>query len=131
MKTESGKKDCMVRGKKMQKLFSAALLLFAASVISAQEKAPAGSAERGDQAYMKYQCYTCHGTVGQGSGAGPKLAPTPISWASFAQQLRAPRQDMPAYRKPFVSDQELADMYAYLLSIKPSPAVKDIPLLEF
>jgi len=117
----------------MQKLFSAALLLFAASVAPAQEKAPAGSAERGYQAYMKYQCYTCHGTIGQGAdrGTGPKLAPNPVSYATFAQQMRAPRQDMPAYRKPFVNDQELADMYAYLLSIKPSPAVKDIPLLNF
>ncbi len=110
-----------------------ALLFLAASAVFAQEKAPAGSAERGYQAYMKYQCYTCHGTVGQGAdrGTGPKLAPNPVSYATFAQQMRAPRQDMPAYRKPFVSDQEIADMYAYLLSIKPSPAVKDIPLLEF
>jgi len=117
----------------MRKLLSAVLLVFAASAVFAQEKAPAGSAERGYQAYMKYQCYTCHGTVGQGAdrGTGPKLAPNPVSYATFAQQMRAPRQDMPAYRKPFVSDQELADMYAYLLSIKPSPAVKDIPLLEF
>ncbi len=38
---------------------------------------------------------------------------------------------MPAYRQPFLSDQELADMYAYLASIKPSPAAKDIPLLDF
>jgi hypothetical protein len=30
-----------------------------------------------------------------------------------------------------VSDQELADMYAYLLSIKPSPAAKDLPLPNF
>jgi len=38
---------------------------------------------------------------------------------------------MPAYRKAFVSDQELVDIYAYLVSIKPSPGVKDIPLLDF
>jgi mono/diheme cytochrome c family protein len=38
---------------------------------------------------------------------------------------------MPAYRTQFLSDQELADMYAYLKSVKPSPAVKDIPLLNF
>ncbi len=44
---------------------------------------------------------------------------------------RAPRLDMPAYRKPFVSDQELADMYFYLATIKPSPAAKDLPLPNF
>ena len=118
---------------KTQKLFSAALLIFAASAVLAQEQPPAGSAERGYQTYMKFQCYSCHGTVGQGAdrGTGPKLAPNPVSYATFVQQMRAPRQDMPAYRKPFVSDQEIADMYAYLVSIKPSPAPKDIPLLEF
>jgi len=38
---------------------------------------------------------------------------------------------MPAYRQAFVSDQEIADIYAYLVSIKPSPAAKGIPLLSF
>ena len=117
----------------MGKLLLGVLVVFGVSTVFAQEKAPAGSAERGYQVYMKYQCYTCHGTVGQGAdrGTGPKLAPNPVSYATFATQMRAPRQDMPAYRKQFVSDQDLADMYAYLLSIKPSPAAKDIPLLEF
>ncbi len=116
----------------MHRLFSAALLILATSIVQAQEKdkAPAGSAEHGYQTYMKYQCYTCHGTVGQGAdrGTGPKLAPTPMSYPTFMSQVRSPRQDMPAYRKPFVSDEELADIYAYLLSIKPSPAAKDLPL---
>ena len=114
---------------------SAALLIFAASVVQAQEKdkAPAGSSDRGYQTYMKYQCYTCHGTVGQGAdrGTGPKLAPTPVSYATFTSQVRAPRQDMPAYRKEFVSDQDVADIYAYLASVKPSPPAKDLPLPQY
>jgi mono/diheme cytochrome c family protein len=117
----------------MCKLVLGALLLFGVSTALAQEKTPAGSPERGYQAYMKYQCYTCHGTIGQGAdrGAGPKLAPNPFPWTAFENQVRRPRQDMPPYRKEFVSDQELADMYAYLSSIKPSPEAKDIPLLNF
>ena len=109
------------------------ILVFGASALLAQEKPPAGSAERGYEAYMKYQCYTCHGTVGHGAdrGTGPKLAPNPSPYAAFALQVRTPRLDMPAYRKPFLSDQELADIYAYLLTIKPSPPAKDIPLLDF
>ena len=118
---------------KTRKPFFALLLIFVASAVQAQEKAPAGSTERGYQAYMKYQCYTCHGTIGQGAdrGAGPRLTPNPMAWASFVAKVRSPARDMPAYRKQFVSDQEVADMYAYLLTIKPSPAVKDIPLLDF
>ena len=117
----------------MRILFLAGFMIFGAFAGFAQEQAPAGSTDRGYQAYMKYQCYTCYGTVGQGAdrGTGPKLAPNPISFEGFVRQLRAPRQDMPAYRKQFVSDQEVGDMYAYLKSIKPSPPAKDIPLLNF
>jgi len=117
----------------MHKLIFAALPIFVASALFAQDKSPAGSVERGYQAYMKYQCYTCHGTVGHGAdrGTGPRLAPDPFPYEAFAAQTRSPRQDMPAYRKQFLSDQELADLYAYILSIKPSPAAKDIPLLNF
>jgi len=117
----------------MVKNFVALLFVVSVSTVWAQDKAPAGSGERGYQAYMKYQCYTCHGTVGQGAdrGTGPRLAPQPVSYATFVTQLRTPRQDMPAYRKAFVSDEEVADVYAYLVSIKPSPGVKEIPLLDF
>ena len=98
-----------------------------------KEKAPAGSVENGYKAYTTYMCYTCHGTVGQGAdrGTGPKLAPNPVSFTTFTAQVRTPRQDMPPYRKAFVSDQEVADMYAYLQTIKPSPAAKDLPLPNF
>src|SRR5262244_1906402 len=117
----------------MRRLILTAVFVLIVSPVFAQDNPPAGSAERGYQAYMKYQCYTCHGTVGQGAdrGTGPRLAPKPISYSTYVTQLRTPRQDMPAYRKAFVTDEELADMYAYLVSIKPSPAVKEIPLLDF
>ena len=98
-----------------------------------QDQTPAGSAERGHQAFLKYQCYTCHGTVGQGGerGAGPRLLPNLFPWAGFEFQVRTPRQDMPPYRKAHVSDQELADLYAYLQSVKPSLDAKSTPLLRF
>src|SRR5207237_5748741 len=97
----------------MRILFSAVLMIFGAFAVFAQEQAPAGSAERGYQAYMKYQCYTCHGTVGQGAdrGTGPKLAPNPISYEGFVRQLREQRQDMPVYSKQCVSEKEAADSY--------------------
>src|SRR5262245_934666 len=130
----SSVRDDRTRGNAMNRMFSAALIIFAASTALAQApgQAPAGSAERGIQAFMKYQCYTCHGTVGQGGGAaGPRIAPNPFPWVAFEYQVRKPRLDMPAYRDTAVSAQEVADIYAYLLSIKPGPEVKDIPLLNF
>ena len=109
------------------------ILLMAATSAFAQEKPSEGSPDRGKQSFTKYMCYTCHGTVGHGAdrGTGPKIAPNPLPYLAFALQVRTPRLDMPAYRKEFVSDQELADIYAYLSTIKPGPALKEIPLLNF
>ena len=94
--------------------------------------APAGSAERGKKAYLEQLCYTCHGTVGQGGdrGSGPKIYPNPYPFPAFVMQVRKPRQGMPPYSDQHVSDQDLADMYHYLFSTRPSPAAKDIPLLK-
>ena len=110
-----------------------ALGAFTALALAAHAEAPAGDAARGRSLYMKNLCYTCHGTVGQGGdrGSGPRLAPNPFPWEAFAQQTRRPREQMPRYPAQFVSDQDLADMYAYLRSVKPSPAVANIPQLNF
>ena len=109
------------------------MLLIVAMPAFAQEKAPEGSADRGKQHFTKYMCYACHGTVGQGAdrGTGPQIAPKVLPYPAFALQVRNPRLDMPAFRKEFVSDQELADIYAYLSTVKPGPSLKEIPLLNF
>jgi ubiquinol-cytochrome c reductase cytochrome c subunit len=105
--------------------------LFTTFAVLAQE-APSGSAERGQKIYMQQACYTCHGTVGQGGerGAGPKIAPNPWPWTAFAQQTRKPRGVMIPYSAKHLPDQDLADIYAYILTIKSGPAAKDIPLLS-
>ena len=94
--------------------------------------APPGNAERGRQIYMQQLCYTCHGTVGQGGerGAGPKIAPNPFPYAAFVQATRKPRAVMPPYTEKHLPEQDLVDIYHYVVSIKPSPAAKDIPLLR-
>ena len=94
--------------------------------------APPGDARRGGALYTRQLCHNCHGTVGQGGerGAGPKIYPNPFPFQAFVMQVRKPRQAMPPYSEKHVSDQDLADMYHYLFSTKPSPAAKDIPLLR-
>jgi mono/diheme cytochrome c family protein len=112
----------------MKLLFAALLLVPGFS----WGQAPSGSVERGKKIYQEKWCHSCHGTVGQGGerGAGPKIAPSPFPYEAFAQQTRRPRANMPRYPVEVLSDQEMADIYAYVASIKAGPAAKDIPLLR-
>jgi mono/diheme cytochrome c family protein len=116
--------------KKLVGIASLALLLQALPALAADPTAPAGSAQRGKDLYMKNTCYSCHGTVGQGGdrGAGPKLAPDPFPFVAFEMQLRQPRGNMPRYPEPFVSPQDVADMYAYIATIKAGPKADSLPL---
>jgi len=108
------------------------LALALAAAIPAMAQAPAGDAARGKAAYMKNMCYTCHGTAGQGGdrGSGPRIIHDVWPWEAFAQQTRRPREGMPRYPKEFVSDAELADIYAYVSSMKRGTKASEIPLLR-
>lgn len=105
--------------------------LVASPAVLAQT-ALAGDVARGEKAYMHHLCYTCHGTVGQGGerGAGPRIAPAVWPYAAFAQQVRKPRLVMIPYSEKMLPEQELADMHAYLSTVKQGPAAKDVPLLK-
>jgi mono/diheme cytochrome c family protein len=107
-----------------------AFALAAATAASAQ--APAGDAARGRAAFMKNMCYTCHGSAGQGGdrGSGPRIAYDVWPWEGFNQQVRHPREQMPRYPKELVSDQDLADIYAYVSSFRKGPKASEIPLLK-
>jgi ubiquinol-cytochrome c reductase cytochrome c subunit len=122
----------------------AATLLMAAAVLDAQspataadartppasgaQAAPAGNAENGKKIYSSYGCYQCHGYVGQG-GAGARLAPRPIALAAFTRYVRKPTGQMPPYTAKVVSDQEMADIHAFLMTIPAPPAANTIPIL--
>jgi mono/diheme cytochrome c family protein len=90
----------------------------------------AASAEKGKSDYMKYGCWGCHGTVGQGGVTGPKLAPDPMPYEAFVAFVRTTNRAMPPYREPVLPDADLADIYAYLQSIPTGPDPKRIPLLN-
>jgi mono/diheme cytochrome c family protein len=106
--------------------------VIACAALTAAAQAPQGDAARGKALFMKNMCYTCHGTAGQGGdrGSGPRLTPGLFPWEGFQQQVRHPRSVMPRYPEQYVSAQDLADIYAYLASVKPGPSAKDIPLLR-
>ena len=111
------------------KLFISAALALSCSVALSQT-ASRGDAFRGRTIYATYGCAPCHGYQGQGSNAGPRVAPDPAPYAAFAYQLRRPRTRMPAYSLKLMSDQDVADMYAYLLTIPKASQVAEIALLS-
>ena len=108
------------------------LVLSAASTSRAQttQTAPAGNAENGKKIFTSYGCYQCHNYAAHGGGAGPRLAPKPIAFQAFTRQLRKPANEMPPYTAKVVSDKELADIYAFLLTIPEPPAASSIPILK-
>ena len=87
--------------------------------------------ERGKTLYEKNMCTTCHGTAGNGGerGSGPAIAPNVWPLEAMKTQMRNPRQAMPRYGEKFLSDADLADIHAWLSTIKAGPKAKDIPLL--
>jgi mono/diheme cytochrome c family protein len=85
----------------------------------AQASKPAGSAagnvEAGKRVFNKYGCYQCHGREGQGSlVSGPRIGPDPIPYEAFVSYVRRPTREMPPYTAKVVTDQELADIYAFV-----------------
>jgi mono/diheme cytochrome c family protein len=93
--------------------------------------APSGNAQTGRKLFENYGCYQCHGREAQGGlGTGPRLGPKPIAFAAVQRYVRQPTGQMPPYTAKVVSDQDLADIYAFLQSVKQPPAVKDISLLN-
>jgi mono/diheme cytochrome c family protein len=92
--------------------------------------ASAASAEKGKAAFVQHGCWQCHGFQGQGGIAGLKLAPDPIAFEAFGAFVRGSNRFMPPYSETILSNEDLADIYAYLQSI-PEPAdSKSIPLLN-
>jgi ubiquinol-cytochrome c reductase cytochrome c subunit len=90
----------------------------------------AASAEKGKAAFIRHGCWQCHGFQGQGGIAGPKLAPDPIAIETFTAFVRTTNRAMPPYMEAVLSNEELADIHAYLQSI-PKPAdSRSIPLLN-
>src|SRR5215468_5859470 len=105
------------------------LLPFLAPPGTAQTKP--GDAENGKRLFMRNGCYQCHGTVGQGGLAGPRLAQTKLTLAAFTSFVRSPRPgNMPPYRSKVMTDQELADVYAYIQSVPAPVPSSDIPILN-
>jgi ubiquinol-cytochrome c reductase cytochrome c subunit len=119
----------------MRQLSLPATLLTAAiacaTLAHGQGAGPTGDAANGKHLYMAIGCYECHGTVGQGSRpTGPHIAPDPMPFEAFAGAVRHPRNVMPPYTTVVLPDKQLADIYAYLLTIPPLIDSKGAAILD-
>ncbi len=99
-------------------------------ILAGGDDAFAASAEKGKTAFEKHGCWQCHGFQGQGGVTGPKIGPDPIAFEAFQAFLRSTDRNMPPYPEAILSNEDLADIYAYLQSIPKSPDYKTIPLLK-
>jgi mono/diheme cytochrome c family protein len=94
---------------------------------------PKGDVANGQRVYLADGCFTCHGRSGQGGnyyGTTPTLAKTELPFEGFKQQLRDPVRVMPAYAAAVLSDQEAADIYAFLQTLQGRRPAKYFPILN-
>ena len=110
---------------------SVGMLGAAAAPLAWAQGAPKGDTANGRKVYLADGCYQCHGREAQGGlGTGPRLGPKPIAFTAVQRYVRQPTGQMPPYTATVVSEKDLADIYAFLQSVKQPPAAKEIPLLN-
>lgn len=79
---------------------------------------PAGDPAAGRKWYIMNNCGSCHGANGDDGRAVP-IAGLDMGFGSFLRKLRTTDAPiMPPFPEAKVSDQDAADIYAYLQSLK-------------
>ena len=69
--------------------------------------------------------------MGKAALAGPRLAQTKLAAVAFTAFVRNPPSgSMPPFRAKVMSDQELADVYAYIKTFPEPPPIKSIAILN-
>ena len=77
------------------------------------------AAEDPGQGVYDGNCSRCHGPEGRGRGTlGPNLIPFSWSDEQALEQIRQPLCDMPPFRESDLSDAQVAQIVAYLKTIK-------------
>ena len=87
--------------------------------------------DNGKRLFEVKACYQCHGWLGQGGLAGPRLAQTKLNLQGFRAFVRTPPPGgMPPFRAAVLSEQELTDLFAYVQSFPAPQPAASIPLLK-
>lgn len=105
-------------------IICAALVLLS----GAEQARAAPSAARGKEIFRRVGCFECHNYQGQG-GVGPRLAKT-LPFEALKSYVRNANGNMPPYAPSVLTDDELADIYAYLQSVPAPPAADSIAAIK-
>jgi ubiquinol-cytochrome c reductase cytochrome c subunit len=105
-------------------------LLFLIPVVLLAQRGPAGNSDKGRELFVKENCYYCHGTVGQGSRDGARIAATSLTVEGMIRYVRKPSGAMPAYTEKSISDADLREIYTYLKAIPAPKPPAEIPILD-
>lgn len=80
---------------------------------------PEGNVSDGARWYRMHNCYACHGADGEGRRGGPSIAGLSMGYRSFVHRLRNTETAiMPLYSEKKISDQDAADILAFLKARK-------------
>lgn len=91
--------------------------LFQVFLLTACSEAPIGDAKRGQRWFNMHNCVGCHGKHAN-DGRAPKIAALDRNFGSFIHFLRNPDSvSMPDFPEEKISNQDAADIYAWLKSI--------------
>jgi len=105
----------------------AALLL---PFLAAAQSTSSGNVDNGKRLFLRDGCWECHGFAGQGGRDGARIGATSLTLQGVIRYVRKPTGSMPAFTDKLITDQEMTDIYAYLKSLPPVKAAKDVPLLN-
>ena len=111
---------------------AASLCLPGFGSLACAQDVPSGDAANGKRLYLA-TCFVCHGRSGQGgamNGPAPILARTAMPFDGFKAQLREPISDMPAYSEAVMSDQQIADIYAFVETLSGPLPTKDMAIFK-
>ena len=90
------------------------------------EEGAVGNPANGQNLFFSLGCNVCHGDRGEGL-VGPTIAMTIVPLDRVVEQYRVPLEAMTAFPPDQVSDEEIADIYAWLQTVERPPESEIIP----
>ncbi len=91
-----------------------------------QEEGAVGNPANGQNLFFSLGCNVCHGDQGEGL-VGPTIAMTIVPLDRVVEQYREPLEAMTEFPPDQVSDEDIADIYAWLQTVPRPPEADIIP----